>query len=122
MSRARRQTGQQGEALAAAYLERRGYRIVARNYRCPFGEIDLIAREGDCLAFIEVKCRRSATFGSPAAAVGREKQKKLSRCALHYLSQRNCPSPARFDVVSIRLLAGGPSIELIQNAFETCPA
>ncbi|MCL2670172.1 MAG: YraN family protein, partial [Syntrophaceae bacterium] len=65
MSQARRQTGQQGEAVAAAHLGEQGYRIIDRNYRCRFGEIDLIALEGETLVFIEVKCRRSDAFGPP---------------------------------------------------------
>ena len=118
MSQARRQTGQQGEAVAASHLREQGYRIIDRNYRCPFGEIDLIGQEGETLVFIEVKCRRSDAFGPPELAVGPQKQKKLSLCALHYLSQTDQQSPARFDVVAIRLRPDGHRVELIRNAFE----
>lgn len=119
MSLRGKKTGQRGEDLAADYLAGAGYRIVERNYRCFYGEIDIVAREGETLVFAEVKSRRSEAYGAPQLAVGREKQKKLSRIALHYLAQKH-PSgtPARFDVVAVRLRPEGPQIELIRNAFE----
>jgi putative endonuclease len=119
MSLTGKRTGERGEELAAAHLEASGYRIIERNYRSVFGEIDIVAEEGETLVFVEVKCRRSDAFGPPELAVGREKQKKISRIALHYLSehrQRHCP--ARFDVVAVKLLPGGARIELIRNAFD----
>lgn len=119
MSLTRKHTGEKGEELAAAYLAGAGYRIVERNYRCLFGEIDIIAWEGETLVFAEVKSRRSESYGVPQLAVGREKQKKISRIALHYLSEKRlCYAPARFDVLAVMLLPQGPSIELIRNAFE----
>jgi putative endonuclease len=122
MSLAGKHTGETGESLAAAYLARNGYQIVARNYRCCFGEIDIVAREGKTLVFIEVKSRRSEAYGDPQLAVGPAKQKKISRIALHYLSQANLPpSPARFDVVAVKFLPEGTRVELIRNAFEVCP-
>ncbi len=112
-------TGKKGEELAAAYLAEAGYRIIERNYRCCFGEIDIVAEEGETLVFVEVKSRRSDTYGAPELAVGREKQKKISRIALHYLSERHRHQlPARFDVVAVRLLPAGNRIELIRDAFE----
>lgn len=119
MSLTGKRTGKRGEELAAAYLVEAGYRIVERNYRCFFGEIDIIAREGETLVFAEVKSRRSEAYGTPQLAVGRQKQQKMSRIALHYLSEnhlRHCR--ARFDVVAVKLLPQGPVIELIKNAFE----
>lgn len=119
MSLTGKRTGKKGEELAAAYLAGAGYRIVERNYRCLFGEIDIIAWEGDTLVFTEVKSRRSEAYGTPQLAVGREKQKKISRIALHYLSEKRlCRSPARFDVVAVMLRPEGSAIELIRNAFE----
>ena len=96
-------TGKQGEALAAAYLTQAGYRILERNYRCIFGEVDIVAEEGGILAFVEVKSRRSESFGAPQLAVGPRKQRSLSRIALHYLGERPLGQcPARFDWVSAR--------------------
>ena len=122
MSLTGKRTGKRGEELAAAYLAEAGYRIVERNYRCLFGEIDIVAWEGETLVFAEVKSRRSEAYGTPQLAVGHEKQKKISRIALHYLSEKRlCRSPARFDVVAVMLLSQGPRIELIRDAFElTC--
>jgi putative endonuclease len=121
MSLTGKHTGEIGEALAADYLSRSGYRIVARNYRCRFGEIDIVAREGDTLVFVEVKSRRSGAYGDPLLAVGHSKQKKISRIALHYLSEKGLGQcPARFDVVAVQWRPEGPRVELIRNAFDLC--
>lgn len=112
-------TGKIGEQMAAAYLQEAGYQILERNYRCPFGEIDIIAREGDTLVFVEVKSRRSENFGLPQLAVGPEKQRRISRISLYYLqSHRLDEANVRFDVVAILLRRENPSIELIKDAFE----
>lgn len=119
MSLMRMRTGKRGEELAAAYLAEAGYRIVERNYRCIFGEIDIVAEEGETLVFVEVKSRRSEAYGDPQLAVGHEKQKKISRIAMHYLAEsRLRHRPARFDVVAVKLLPEGHKIELIRDAFE----
>ena len=119
MSLMRMRTGKRGEELAAAYLVEAGYRIVERNYRCTFGEIDIVAEEGETLVFVEVKSRRSAAYGDPLLAVGCRKQKKISRISLHYLADKGLRQrPARFDVVAVMLLPAGHRIELIRNAFE----
>lgn len=113
------QFGQTSEAIAADYLQRNGYRILVRNYRTKLGEIDLIARDGDTLAFIEVKARRSARYGNPKYAVNRWKQKKISMAALAYLkSTKQMNVRARFDVLAILSLKNPPQIELVKNAFE----
>ena len=112
-------SGKKGEDIAVAYLKSRGYRIVERNYKCPLGEIDIVAREGDAIVFVEVKSRKSEEFGDPQLAVGLEKQKKVSRISLMYLKEKHLyPCDARFDVVAIKMLPDGSTIELIQNAFE----
>ena len=112
-------TGKQGEALAAAYLEKAGYQIIERNYRCLFGEMDLVARDGRTIVFIEVKSRKSDRFGVPQLSVGLQKQKKLSQIALHYLEQKRFyPYDARFDVIAIRMRPEGHQVELIRNAFD----
>ena len=119
MSLMRISTGKRGEELAEAYLAEAGYRIIERNYRCLFGEIDIVAEEGETLVFVEVKSRRSAAYGDPQLAVGPQKQKKISRISLHYLAEHHLRDrPARFDVVAVKLLPAGHRIELIRNAFE----
>jgi putative endonuclease len=119
MSLSGKRTGKQGEDLAAVRLAEAGYRIIERNYRCLFGEIDIVAEEGETLVFIEVKSRRSSAFGAPELAVGPEKQRKISRISLHYLAERHlCHRSARFDVVAVKLLPEGSRIEIIRNAFD----
>lgn len=114
-----RETGAAGERLAASYLEKKGYTIAERNYRCIFGEIDLIARDGSTIVFIEVKSRRSKEFGDPESSVGRTKQIKLSKIALAYLNERNFENQsARFDVIAILMQRNGNEIRHIQNAFD----
>ena len=116
----RQRLGRAGEAWAAAYLEREGYEIVARNYRARRGEIDLIARRGDLLVFVEVKTRSSGAFGSGGESVGRAKQARIARVAAHYLG-RLPPFDwdVRFDVISIQISEGGVRISHIPDAFTT---
>lgn len=110
--------GARGEALAAQYLQRAGYRILVRNYRCRYGEIDLVAEEGGNLVFIEVKTRSGAGFGHPLEAVDRRKRGQLTRAARRYLEENGAGERfCRFDVVAISL-AGEPRLELVRNAFE----
>ena len=119
MSHTGMRRGKIGEELAAAYLAEAGYRILERNYRCLFGEIDIVAQEGETLVFVEVKSRSSGAYGDPQLAVGRRKQQKISRISVHYLAERRlCHRPARFDVVAVKLFPAGHRIELIRNAFE----
>ena len=111
-------TGRTGEELAVCYLKNQGYTIVERNYRMRIGEIDIIARDGECLVFIEVKTRRSSRFGSPFEAVDFRKQQQISRVALAFMIQNQCGEvPVRFDVVGVHL-EKSPRVELIKNAFE----
>src|SRR5690606_40402414 len=101
------------------YLQTEGYRILERNYRCRFGEIDLIARDGSVLAFIEVKTRRSRVFGAPALAVTPRKQRHIIKVAQLYLAQKGSEQAVcRFDVVTIELDRDRPRIEIIKNAFQ----
>lgn len=119
MSLMRISTGKRGEDLAASFLAEAGYRIIERNYRCLFGEIDIVAEEGETLVFVEVKSRRSNAYGDPQVAVGHQKQKKISRISVYYLEERHLRHrPARFDVVAVKLLPAGHRVELIRNAFE----
>jgi len=111
--------GKNNESLAAIYLKRQGYRILEQNYRTRIGEIDIIARDNETIAFIEVKSRSSAAFGSPKYAVTLQKQHKISKVALQYLkSTHQTHVRARFDVVAIFSDSGQDTIELIKNAFE----
>jgi putative endonuclease len=118
MKDARRQLGDAGEDLAAAALEKQGYKILERNYQTPLGEIDLIARHGKVLVFVEVKTRRSQQFGAPQEAVSPAKQARLKRLADYYLKEKRLEEgKVRFDVVAVTLAAEGPQVEIIQNAF-----
>ena len=120
MDRSRLNIAETGEALAVAHLKARGYEILARNYRAVRGEIDLVAQDGDCIVFVEVKTRRSLKFGLPQAAVTTHKQRQISKVALAYLQTHNLfDAPCRFDVIAIHL---SPQLEVlkleqIENAF-----
>jgi putative endonuclease len=112
--------GSKGEDLAVQYLKRKGFKVIERNYHCSAGEIDLIAREGKTLVFVEIKARSSSEFGLPQDAVDRFKQRKMIEAARYYLAERHLTEdiPARFDVVAIHLKPAGPQIELIKDAFQ----
>lgn len=105
--------GKRAEKQAADFLRRHGYQIIQENYRWPGGEIDLVARDGDCLVFVEVKARRSEAFGLPEEFVHAAKQHKLIRTAQRYLLQHPTELDVRFDVVA---LSGGTA-RLHRNAF-----
>jgi putative endonuclease len=118
MKDVRRQLGDAGEDLAAAALKKQGYKILERNYVTPLGEIDLVARHGKIVVFIEVKTRRSGVFGGPGEAVHPAKQARLRRLADYYLKQKKLQSsPVRFDVVGVAFEGDNPHIEIITNAF-----
>ncbi|MBU0946302.1 MAG: YraN family protein [Proteobacteria bacterium] len=121
MSEARITLGKQGEDLAAHHLIKLGFSILARNYRQKIGEIDIIARDGNCLVFVEVKTRKTLRFGQPFEAVTTKKQAQLTRVALDYLNRNKLlDQPARFDVISILLPDKGKvAIEHIPNCFES---
>ena len=113
--------GRWGEALAAEFLRRKGYRIIASGWRCRFGELDLVAEGGGFLCFIEVKLRGSERFGTGAEQVDRRKQERLRTTAELYLQQHPSPLQPRFDVVEILAPQGmatkRPGIRQIENAF-----
>lgn len=111
----KRAEGTAYENRAAQYLEAHGYQILAHNYRCKQGEIDLIAKDGDYLVFVEVKYRKDARSGYGAEAVNRQKQRRIINSARWYLAQQGLGEsvPCRFDVVSFC----GEEITLIQDAF-----
>ena len=118
MSQRRIALGKTGEDLACGELERRGYAIVARRHRCRGGELDVIARDGATLVFVEVKARQGHAFGDAAEAVTWQKQRRIVRLACEYVMQHHLTDcPCRFDVVSIQFDNGRPVIEVFQNAF-----
>ncbi len=107
-----------GEALAAWFLRFKGYRIEARNWRCPQGELDVVCWDGDTLVFVEVKTRSSAVAGDPEDAVDRRKQQRLVRLAQVYLAGLAAEAPpCRFDVIAIESSRLGPRIRHLQAAF-----
>jgi putative endonuclease len=119
VTRTKQAVGAWGERLAARHLLAAGYRIEARNWRCPAGEVDIIAWQGDTLVFCEVKTRRGAGYGSPADAVVFTKARRLRRLAAIWLSTNDLHvRDVRFDVVSVLLLPQGrPEIDHIEAAF-----
>ena len=113
--------GQRGEAVAARYLKRRGYKIVARSDRAARGELDLVAVDGRTIVFVEVKTRQSHEAGHPEEAVGADKQRRITRLALSYLKRHDLLGyPTRFDVVAVTWPANvrKPRIEHFIAAFE----
>jgi putative endonuclease len=115
MTQARRALGASGEQAAADWYVRKGYQVVARNWRCRDGELDLVLRRGRTVVFCEVKSRTSAAFGAPVEAVTRTKQTRLRRLAARWLEEhpRVRAAQIRFDVASV--LAG--RIEVLEGAF-----
>jgi putative endonuclease len=112
-------TGKRGEISAAEYLKKRGYKIRELNFRCPLGEVDIVASEKKVIVFVEVKTRYSHELGYPEEAVSIRKQKKLSQLALWYMQNKKVTdAPARFDIVAITLHPEGDEIKLIKNAFD----
>jgi len=108
----------QAESTAAEFLQKNGYRIIVRNYRCGFGEIDIIASERRTICFVEVKARSSARFGLPEEAITDSKKRHIVKTALTYLNDKKLNSQkARFDVLSITYLGQRPQIRLIKDAF-----
>ncbi len=109
-----------GEKVAKEYLEKDGYIIYEENFSCPQGEIDIIAREGNVLVFVEVRTRRSLSFGEPFESVNRFKQKRIVKLAQIYLLYKNIGNcNVRFDVVSVLVNENWKveEIKLIKNAF-----
>lgn len=117
----RHQLGRQGEELAGKYLEQQGFLVLEKNFRTKYGEIDIIARDGETLVFVEVRAKKHILFGHPLETINPRKQSKIIRMATYYLSVRAVPAsmPCRFDVVGI--IQGDkaePEIIHIRNAFQ----
>jgi putative endonuclease len=107
--------GRDAEEIAAAFLQSHGLTILERNYRCRLGEIDLVARDGTTTVFVEVRQRRSSSFGGAAASITAAKRSKLLRAARHYMSRLRTLPQCRFDALLIQ--GEPPRIEWIRNAF-----
>ena len=108
-----------GEELAFNYLQKKGYKVLVRNYESPLGEIDLIAKEKGTLVFVEVKTRSSDAMGSPAEGVTHFKRRQIVKTAQHYVKRYGIHHVScRFDVVSVLMPKDGEvTLEIIQNAF-----
>ncbi len=117
--RSTRSIGSRGEDLAVSFLEREGYRILKRGYRTRYGEIDIIAADGEIIAFVEVKMRRGERFGSPSEAIDGRKQRQIARIARQFIASRRCEEKVfRFDsVLIVDRLNGTMTFELIKDAF-----
>lgn len=113
---ARGASGARAEQLAAKFLQQRGLKLLQQNYRCRFGEIDMILQDGDTLVFAEVRLRSRGDFGGAAASIGAAKQGKLVRAAQHYLATLARIPPCRFDAVLLQAL-DDPGIEWVRDAF-----
>ena len=118
-SKSRKTLGNGGEKLAVEYLQQHGYTIIESNYRCCYGEIDIIAKEGPVWCFVEVKTRKSNRFGRGFESITAVKRTHITKTAIFFLNQHRLDdAPARFDVVSIDFNSETEyKIELIRNAF-----
>jgi len=118
MKGARKKLGQRGEDLAVAHLREQGYIVRERNWRCPAGEIDIVAEDGGCLVFVEVRTRRGRAFGTPEESVTPAKQAKLVEVAHTYLQEHSWEGDWRIDVVAVEMTSRGKllRVELITNA------
>ncbi|HXG19868.1 MAG TPA: YraN family protein [Methylomirabilota bacterium] len=116
----KRDLGQHGERAAERFLSARGYTIVARNYRCAWGEVDLIVRDREALVFVEVRTHTGSTFGDPLESVTRRKQRQIAKAAMHYVMRHHIKNePLRFDVIGICWQDDGtPQLSHVKGAFE----
>ncbi|NOY63870.1 MAG: YraN family protein [Nitrospirae bacterium] len=114
----RKKMGKEGERFAARFLKKNGYRILACNYRTALGEIDIIAKDGNQIVFIEVKTRKGDTCIAPEESVNWQKQQRIKRLALLYLKKHKLHDiPVRFDVIGLRVKEGYYVVEHIKDAF-----
>lgn len=117
----RRTTGDRAEALAASFLEREGYSVLARNYTCRVGELDLVASRGEILAVVEVRMRSTDRFGDPALTISHAKQRKIVRTTLRFMQEhglRLSHHAIRFDVITVLGRGEGAVLEHLPGAFE----
>lgn len=112
--------GRAGEEAAAGHLKKKGLRIVKRNFRCRMGELDIVARDGPCLVFVEVRTVAGSAFGTAQESVNRKKRDKIRQVAMYYIqSEKVRDVPLRFDVVAVTMDPGGRVLKIdhIVNAF-----
>ncbi len=117
----RKGLGDAGEQAAVGFLEKSGYQVVARNFRCPYGEVDVVAEQGELLCFVEVRTRSTAAWGDPSHTVSFAKQRKVAKAALHYLMQHGAQGKdrmVRFDVISVVGRGRSAAVEHIPDAFD----
>ena len=112
-----KETGDRGEALVADYLRERGYTIAASQFRCRFGEIDLVAKKDGVLCFVEVKLRGDLRYGLPREFVTAAKQRRIRTAAAFYMTRHDLELCARFDVAEVYDGETPPRIEYIEDAF-----
>lgn len=112
--------GRKGEKAALSFLRKKGYKILERNFRCRFGEIDIVAKKEDRIVFVEVRSRENLNLGHPEESLTYTKKKRLTKLALFYLSCHRLENiPCRFDVVAVVFEKGRiKNIHLVKNAFE----
>ena len=117
---AKQRTGKRGEEVAVRYLLRRGYKVLARNFRSPFGELDIIAQDKDTLVFVEVRTGGSRRIHDPEETIGPQKQKRIARTAQFYIQTHHLEDQwaARFDVVAVEEGEKGLEVRHITDAFE----
>lgn len=115
----RQQIGNEAELKACQFLQSKGFKLIEKNYRCYFGEIDLIMQDQEDIVFVEVRSRKHTEYGSAAESVDRNKRNKLIKTATHFLQSRNWlyKRNSRFDVVAIHPVAGDTQLNWIKNAF-----
>jgi putative endonuclease len=117
----RKDLGNRGEHLALDFIKKKGFRVLETNYRCSYGEIDIIARQKDCLVFVEVRTKTNLAFGSPEESITNTKKRHLESAVNHYLqNQAKMPLSWRIDLVAIELESDNKlkRIEHIENAIE----
>ena len=114
-----KEKGQEGERLAARFLEKQGFRILERNYRNRLGELDIVAEDGGVIVFVEVRTLKASAGHSPEETIQWKKQQRISRTALSYIQHRRLEDrPARFDVVSVTLAGSRSTLRHITDAFD----
>lgn len=111
------ETGKRGEELAAEYLINNGYKIVARNWRHKYLEVDIIARKGNILSIVEVKTRTGNFFGEPEEGVTKKKERFLADAADYYIQSKNLNVECRYDIISITFWGGKYELNMIEDAF-----
>jgi putative endonuclease len=115
----RQQKGRRAEEAACAFLQDKGFHLLQQNYRCYYGEIDLIMQDGEDIVFVEVRSRSRTDYGHAGESINKNKQMKLVKTATHFLQKKGClyKVNSRFDVIAIHVAAGNMQLEWFKNAF-----